>query len=112
MEQTYIVLTILICITVLLAMILWVFGRIRSEQQKTLQKIIEQNELSQTELQNLLSPMPQYQKDLRRGILLIALGLSLGTVFFFMGGIAWIFTCVPVSAGLIYLLLWRLNVPK
>ncbi len=112
MEQTYLVMVGIVCLTVLLLAVLVVLGWLKKEQQRTIQKMIDQNKLDQEDLVRLISSQPQHIRDLRRGLLLLVLGLSLGGVMSLMGGVGWMLAVIPIAVGLVYLLLWFLNAPK
>ncbi len=112
MEQQTLGILGIVCGTLLLIAILAIVGWVKIEQQRTLQKLLEKNELDQDELLQIISPDRHYNRDFRRGALLTGLGLTLGIVFFLIGGIAWVFSIIPTIAGVIYLLFWRLNAPK
>ncbi|MEM7049306.1 MAG: DUF6249 domain-containing protein [Acidobacteriota bacterium] len=86
-----------------------VFGRLKIEQQRTLQKLLESGEDAPPELHNLLTPAHRARNDFRRGMLLVTTGLTLSVFMFFVGGIAWIFGIVPVATGLVYLFFWTRN---
>ena len=92
---------------VILATIIYSFGRLKLEQQKTLQMLLEKDESTRAEWSRIMGPSHRAENDFRRGILLLCLGVSLTVLFFFMGGIAWMFGCVPITLGLVYLLFWH-----
>ena len=112
MENQVLAITAMICGTLLLSIILIMIGWLKKEQQRTLRKIMDREDLNQEELAKILSPPSPYNQDFRRGILFLAFGLSIGISMYLMGGIGWTLCIIPVGAGLVYLLLWRLNVPK
>jgi hypothetical protein len=57
----------------------------------------------------LMLPPPRERSDLRRGVLLIALGLGLGAFFLAMDNSAWSVGAIPLFIGLGYLLSWKLE---
>ncbi|MCJ8270211.1 MAG: hypothetical protein MJK04_12505, partial [Psychrosphaera sp.] len=48
-------------------------------------------------------------RDFRRGILYLFMGIVMTPVLMVMGGIGWIFGSVPVTMGIVYLSFWRLK---
>jgi hypothetical protein len=90
-------------ISLILSVGVYVFGRLRIEQERTLHKLIDRG-MSGEELLRSAGLAGQSSKDLRRGLLLVALGLSWSTVTFFVGGTAWMAGIVPVAIGLTLLL--------
>ncbi len=112
MEETQIIITSIICGTVLLSVLLLVLWRLKSQKQETLQKLIDQDKIDPEQLIRMLSPPERYGRDFRRGLLLVGIGVTLGAAFWFMGGTAWMLSLIPIAVGAIYLLLWRLNAPR
>ena len=106
MDETLLVVTGLVCTTVLLTVIVVVYGWIKKEQQRTLRALLEHDKAGPDELRRFLSPVPQHKRDLRRGLLLVGFGLTIGVVFLFMGGVGWMFASIPIAVGLVHLLLW------
>jgi len=112
MNETTVIVVSLISVTVLLIAIIVVFGRLKIEQQRTLQKLLEKQETSPGDWERVVGATRPKDQDLRRGMLFIATGLALGGFFFMMGGVGWMFAGVPIAVGLVYLLLSKLNAPK
>jgi hypothetical protein len=111
MDQPY-VLTTLICITAILITILILFAKLKLAQQQTIQKILDAKGSMTPELMESLKTMSPANDDFRRGILLIAVGLSLGVLLLFIGGKAWALSLLPIVIGCIYLFFWKLNANK
>jgi hypothetical protein len=93
----------LICAATVLAL-----GRVRSEQQRTLQKLIERG-LAGDELLRAAGILPLRHRDRRRGLWLIALGLVWAGCTYFIGGPAWRLGLAPVLLGLASLAMWKLD---
>src|SRR5687767_6188718 len=92
----------IIGLAVLLSVSVYVFGRLRIERERTLQKLIERGATGD-ELARLVRPA-HASADLRRGLLLIAVGLAWSVVTFFVGGKAWMAGIVPVMLGATFVL--------
>ena len=90
-------------LSVILSVSIYVFARLRIEQQNTLQKMIDRG-ISGDELLRAAGFVEPGTRDLRRGLLLIGVGLSWSTVTFFIGGSAWMFGIVPTMLGAVYVL--------
>lgn len=90
----------------ILSVAVYVFGRLRIEQQRSLQRGLEQGR-SIAELATLIGLASPAARDQRRGILLMALGFAWSLVTFFIGGKAWLFGAVPILLGIAFLLLSR-----
>jgi hypothetical protein len=86
------------------SMAIYAFGRLRIEQERTLQKLIERG-LSGDELMRAAGISDRGTKDLRRGLLLIGVGASWSIVTFFLGGKAWMMGIVPITLGLVFVVL-------
>ncbi len=89
-----------------------IFGKLKIEQQRTLQKLLEKDDGSRPELSQALGSLRRGDNDLRRGMLLVASGLVFSATFFFVGGDAWIFGGVAVIIGFVYLLFWRMSAAR
>jgi hypothetical protein len=95
-------------LSLILSVSIHAFGRLRIEQERTLQKLIDRG-LSGDELFRAAGLADRGRKDLRRGLLLSGVGLSWSVVTFFVGGSAWIAGVFPLAIGLVYLLLRLLD---
>jgi hypothetical protein len=112
MNETPIIIAGLISVAAVVVAAVIIFGRLKVEQQRTVQKLLDKDDGSRPELTQALGSLRRGDNDLRRGVLLIASGLIFTLTFFFVGGIAWIFGAVPVTIGLVYLLFWRMNAAR
>ncbi|MEW6322559.1 MAG: hypothetical protein AB1635_15910 [Acidobacteriota bacterium] len=90
-------------VAVILAVSVYVFGRLRIEQERTIQKLVDRG-LSGEDLLKTAGVVTQADLDLRRGALLIAVGLSWSVATFLIGGTAWLFGLVPIALGIVFLL--------
>ncbi len=99
----------MLCITLFLTTLLILFFRNKMEQQKTLQKLIETSEEPSAVIEKVLQNTNRKMSDLRRGMLLLTVGLTVMLIFFYLGGVAWMFGLLPVVVGLVYLFFWFLN---
>lgn len=95
-------------IALILAVAVHAVARQRIEQQRTLQKLIERG-LDVDAIASLAGIMNRGQRDLRRGTLLVAIGLAWSATTFFVGGKAWILGIVPIVLGGAILLLRTLD---
>jgi len=98
--------------TLLLAITILVAGNVKKEKQRTLQKMLEHGSLNQEQLQRLITPLPQHEVDLRRGILFTVLGITLGIILFLIGGKGWMLAMIPIAAGIVSLILWWFHASK
>lgn len=94
-----------------LSVSIYIFGRLRIEQEKTLQKLIDRG-VSGEDLLRSAGLVERGARDLRRGLLLIAVGLSWSTVTSLMGGDAWKLGGFPAMIGLTYVLFRVLDVRR
>jgi len=102
--HTSIELAAILGLSLILAVAVYAFARLRIEQERTLQKLIERG-LSGDELLRSAGLTDRGSRDLRRGLLLIGVGLSWSLVTGFLGGSAWMFGAVPLTLGAVYVLL-------
>ena len=102
----------LISVAAVLVAAVIIFGKLKIEQQRTIQKLLEKDDGARPELTQALGSLRRGDTDLRRGTLLVASGLIWGCTLLFVGGNAWIFGAVPVMIGLVYLLFWRMNAAR
>ncbi len=109
MDETTISIAGIMCAAAVLSVVVYFFGRLKIEQQKTLQRLLEKDDSSRAEWARALGPARRGDNDFRRGVLLVVVGTSLGTGLFFVGGNAWIFSLLPVTIGLVYLMFWKVN---
>ena len=112
MDETSLSITALIGIAAVLVVAVFIFGRLKIEQQRTIQKLLEKDDGSRPELAQALGSLRRGDNDLRRGMLLVASGLVWSVTTFFIGGNAWIFGGVPVVIGIVYLLFWRMSAAR
>lgn len=89
--------------SLILAVGIYVVGRLRIEQQRTLQTLVERG-VAGEELLRASGIADPRGRDLRRGLLLIGIGVAWSTVTFFIGGRAWILGAFPITVGLVYVL--------
>ncbi len=108
MQQTLVVCTGILGVALLLSVAVYVFGRLRIEQQRTLQRLLERG-LPSDELLAATGLGARGARDMRRGVLLLTIGLSWSAVTFFVGGRAWILGLIPVALGAAHILLRTLD---
>lgn len=87
--------------SLILAVVIYVVGRLRIEQQRTLQALVERG-VAGDELLRASGVTDPRSRDLRRGLLLIGVGIAWSAVTFFMGGRAWTLGAFPITVGLVY----------
>ncbi len=109
MNETTIIIAGIIGSAAVLSVVVYFFGRLKIEQQRTLQRLLEKDDSSRAEWARALGPARRGDNDFRRGVLLVVVGTSLGTGLFFVGGNAWIFSLLPVTIGFVYLMFWKVN---
>ena len=68
-----------------LAAAIFVYGRVRVERERTLQRLVDRG-MTIDELARLLGPDAQRRLDLRRGVLLLAVAIAWSAVTFAIGG--------------------------
>ena len=112
MDETTIIITGIVGAAAVLSVVVYFFGRLKIEQQRTLQRLLEKDDSSRAEWARALGPARRGDNDFRRGVLLVVVGTSLGTGLFFVGGNAWIFSLLPVTIGLVYLMFWKVNASR
>jgi hypothetical protein len=103
MEHSLILVAGILGMSLILSVVIYVSGRLRIEQQKTLQMLAERG-VSGDELLRAAGLAEPRARDLRRGLLLLGIGLSWSVVTFFIGGKAWMAGLFPVTIGLVYVL--------
>lgn len=108
MQQNLILVAVILGISLILSVFIHVFGKLKIEQQKTLQKLLDQGPVNDM-LAKAIGINSRQEKDFRRGLAFIAIGASWTLVTFFIGGKAWILGFIPVMIGLVYLLLWKFD---
>lgn len=108
MYETAITAAGILGVSMILSVLVYVNGRLRIEQQRTLQKILERGGNAE-QLAGMVGFARRADRDRRRGIILVAIGVLWSLVTFFIGGSAWILGIVPVALGLLYLLFWKLD---
>ncbi len=112
MNEAPIIITGLIGVAAVLVAAVIIFGRLKIEHQRTIQKLLEKDDGSRPELAQALGSLRRGDNDLRRGMLLVASGLVWSVTTFFIGGDAWLFGGVPVVIGFVYLLFWRMSAAR
>jgi hypothetical protein len=108
MYDTAIAVAGILGVSLILAVLVHASARLRIEQQRTLQKLLDSGG-SIDSLATVDGFGHRAGRDLRRGILLAAIGAAWSLVTFFIGGQAWILGAVPVAVGLAYVLFWKLD---
>jgi len=83
-------------------------ARLRIEQQRTLQKLLERGD-DVDAAARLAGIADRGRRDLRRGVALVAIGLAWSAATFLVGGGAWRLGVAPVVLGLVFLVLWKLD---
>ena len=108
MDQA-IAITLIIVIAILILGIVFAIAWVKREQQRTLQKVLEREDVTGEELLARISHEKPQNQDFRRGLFLVVGGLSLGAIFFFLGGTAWMLALIPIASGAVYLILASLK---
>ena len=98
----------LLGLALLLSVVVYAYSRLRIERERTLQKLIDRGLTGDELVRNAGLGQP-HRSDLRRGVLLIGLGVAWAGVTYFIGGPAWRMGGAPAAIGLVYLVLWALN---
>jgi hypothetical protein len=91
-------------LSAILCVAVYAFGRLRIEQERTLQKLVDRG-LSGEELMRAAGVVDRPTKDLRRGLLLVGVGVSWSLFTFFVGGKAWMMGIVPITLGMAFVAL-------
>jgi hypothetical protein len=102
----------MISVAIVVSVVLLILGRLKIEQQRTLQKLLEQGEAAKSEWARELGASSRSETDFRRGILFVVTGLALSVFMFFVGGTAWTFGLLPLAIGVVYLVFWKLNAAR
>lgn len=108
MYDTAIAVAGILGLSLILSVLVHASGRLRIEQQRTLQKLLDRG----GRLDDLAAAgglARRADRDLRRGILLVLIGVLWSLVTFFIGGRAWILGIVPALLGLAYVVFWKLD---
>lgn len=108
MYDTAIIVAGILGVSLILSVAVYVSGRLRIEQQRTLQKLLDSGG-SIDQLAGAEGFRRRVERDLRRGVWLVVVGVSWSLVTFFIGGRGWILGVVPVLLGLVYVLFWKLD---
>lgn len=108
MYETAIAAAGILGISMILSVLVYINGRLRIEQQRTLQKMLERGDKVE-QLARANGFGPRADRDRRRGIVLVAIGVLWSLVTFFIGGSGWILGIVPVALGFVYMLFWKLD---
>ncbi len=109
MHENSLIIAGMISVALVLVAVIYVFGKLKIEQQRTLRKILEKDETALSELPRAFGSLSRADSDFRRGILLIVTGITLGAFFFYIGGKAWIMGFLPLTIGCVYLFFWVRN---
>lgn len=118
MEDLWIPIVMFISIAVTFCVWFYFRYRTRSDMQKTFQLALEKgSELSPEFVKQLAEPEPDKNKDLRRGLIWLALGLALVILGFAINQPDAIGPIVGSSAfpgliGIAYLIMWRFGASK
>ena len=102
--DTSVIIAGLLGLALILSVAIYTFGRLRIEQERSLQKLIDRG-MSGEELLRSTGIPNRSRRDVRRGVLLIAVGLAWSGFTFFVGGNAWTFGIVPIFFGGVFVLL-------
>jgi hypothetical protein len=94
-------------LSLILTAVIYIVGRLKIERERTLQKALERGVALET-LGAIASPS-RSNRDRRRGVLLIAVGLSWSIVTYFIGGRAWLAGMGPIIIGAAYVLFGLLD---
>jgi len=95
-------------LALVLSVSVYAYFRLRIERERTLQKLVERG-LSGDDLIRTAGLDRSRRSDLRRGLLLIGVGVAWSAVTFVIGGPAWKMGGAPLAIGLVYVLLWTLD---
>jgi hypothetical protein len=95
-------------LSLILSVGIYVTGRVRTERERTLQRLLERG-VPVDDLMKVAGREPPGVRDLRRGVLLLATGATWSVATFLIGGRAWLFGFVPLALGAVYLLFWVLH---
>jgi len=106
--------TVAVCVTALIIVVLLVANKQRTVKQQTLQKLIDSDKALTAEVLTTIGFKQENQayKDLRKGVMLTICGVVLTLTFMPVGGFGWIFGFLPITLGLVYLGLSRSRVNK
>jgi hypothetical protein len=98
-------------LSLILAVTIYAVARLRIEQYRTMQKFLDRG-IANEDLARSAGLGDRTSRDLRRGLLLIAIGFAWSTVTFVLEGSqgpAWVFGLFPVSIGSVYVLFRTLD---
>jgi hypothetical protein len=98
----------LLGLALILSVSIHAYARLRIERERTVQALLERG-LTGDELIRAAGIGTPRHADLRRGLLLIGVGIAWAGVTFFIGGPAWRMGGAPLAIGLVYVLLWSLD---
>ncbi|MGC4084090.1 MAG: hypothetical protein QM736_18770 [Vicinamibacterales bacterium] len=84
------------------------YARLRIERERTLQRLIEHG-ANADELVRAAGLRTPRRADLRRGLLLVGVGLAWAGVTFVIGGPAWKLGGAPLVIGIVYVVLGMLD---
>lgn len=108
MQQTFLLIAGILGMSLILSVVVHAFARLKIEQHKTLQKLIDQG-VAGDDLLRAAGLRTRGDRDRRLAMLLIAIGAGWSSITFFIGGWAWIAGFFPIVVGLAYLLLRKLD---
>jgi hypothetical protein len=99
--EPFVLLAGIIGLSLILAVTIYGVARLRIEQQRTMQKLLDRGAGAE-ELARVVGVVDRPRQDLRRGLLLIAAGVAWSTVTFILEGPqgpAWVFGIFPLAIG-------------
>ena len=91
-------------LSLILSVSVYGFTRLRIEQERTLQRLIDRG-VSGEELVRAAGGRDKGSRDLRRGLLFIAVGVAWTVITFFIGGTAWMMGGFPIAIGFVFVVL-------
>lgn len=95
-------------IAAILSVSIYVYTRLRIEQERTVQKLIDKG-VSADALYRTAGLAARGNRDLRRGLLLAGLGIAWSAVTVNIGGSAWMMGGVPMVIGSVFVVFWLLD---
>ncbi len=95
-------------VTIVIAAAIWVYGRVRIERERTLQHLIARG-MAPDDLARIVGADLRRQLDLRRGVLLLAVGVAWTGVTYAVGGKAWTLGAGPIALGVAYVVVWGVH---
>ncbi len=98
----------LLGLALILSVSVYGYARLRIERERTIQKLVDRG-LTGDEFIRAAGLGTARQVDLRRGLLLMGVGIAWAGVTFLIGGPAWKMGAAPLAIGIVYVLLWTLD---